>query len=212
MRLILTAPDPLVHAAFSQHFATLPDVEIVNHGFEGIPTFDCIVSAANSFGLMDGGVDAAITEFFGVQLKERVQKRIWDLFLGEQPVGTSIIVETDHPKHPYLAHTPTMRVPMPVARTDHAYVAMWAMLNAVRLHNLQSTLAIEIIACPGLCTATGRMPAPEAARQMALAYRNFLEPPPHFGWQTAFSRQDSIGRGGDIAISLMNPDAKPSVP
>jgi hypothetical protein len=106
---------------------------------------------------------------------------------------------------------------MPVARTDHAYVAMWAMLNAVRLHNLAAAkdtdvTPIEIVACPGLCTAIGRMPAGEAARQMALAYRNFLNPPATFGWQTAFRRQDSLGRGGDIAISLVHSDTKPSIP
>lgn len=35
-----------------------------------------MVSAANSFGLMDGGVDGAITMFFGDQLQKRVQKHI----------------------------------------------------------------------------------------------------------------------------------------
>ncbi|ECE9311446.1 phage tail protein, partial [Salmonella enterica subsp. enterica serovar Napoli] len=35
-----------------------------------------MVSTANSFGLMDGGVDAAITAYFGPQLQERVQRNI----------------------------------------------------------------------------------------------------------------------------------------
>jgi O-acetyl-ADP-ribose deacetylase (regulator of RNase III) len=47
------------------------------------------VNPANSFGMMDGGIDAAITAFFGIQLMERVQQRILDDFLGEQSVGTS---------------------------------------------------------------------------------------------------------------------------
>ena len=71
-----------------------------------------MVSAANSFGLMDGGVDLAITRFFGVQLMERVQAHILQEYLGEQPIGTSFTIETGHPKHPFVAHTPTMRVPM----------------------------------------------------------------------------------------------------
>jgi hypothetical protein len=57
---------------------------------------------------MDGGVDAAITLFFGGQLQKKVQKYILENFEGEQPVGTSFIIETDNDKHPYLAHTPTM--------------------------------------------------------------------------------------------------------
>jgi len=52
---------------------------------------------------------------------KRVQERILQDYLGEQPVGTSIIVETGHHKHPFIAHTPTMRVPMPIATTDNVY-------------------------------------------------------------------------------------------
>lgn len=53
-----------------------------------------MVSAANSFGLMDGGIDAAITDFFGKQLPVRVQARIISEYGGVQPVGTSFIIET----------------------------------------------------------------------------------------------------------------------
>ena len=67
-----------------------------------------MVSAANSFGLMDGGVDLAITRFFGEPLMQRIQTRILEEYLGEQPVGTSLIVETGHPAHPFVAHTPTL--------------------------------------------------------------------------------------------------------
>jgi O-acetyl-ADP-ribose deacetylase (regulator of RNase III) len=201
LRLILVDPDPVLCAAFGAHFGGLPGVEIVNGCFEDLLGFDCIVSAANSFGFMSGGVDAAIIRFFGDQLQERVQARLADEFLGEQPVGTSIIVETGNPKYPYIAHTPTMRVPMPVALTDNAYVAMWAVLLAVRAHNRsEAEPKIRLVACPGLCTATGRMPTDEAARQMALAYRFFLFPPRRADWNTAFDRQDLIGRGGDFPL------------
>jgi O-acetyl-ADP-ribose deacetylase (regulator of RNase III) len=67
-------------------------VEIVNGVFESLLEFDCLVSPANSFGLMDGGTDAAIVRFFGEELMERVQKRILAEYLGEQPVGTSMLV------------------------------------------------------------------------------------------------------------------------
>jgi O-acetyl-ADP-ribose deacetylase (regulator of RNase III) len=158
-----------------------------------------MVSAANSFGLMDGGVDLAITRFFGVQLMERVQAHILREYLGEQPVGTSFIVETHHPKHPFLAHTPTMRVPMAITGTDNVYVAMRAMLLAVRQHNTCSSDTIRKVACPGLGTATGRVPPKEAARQMALAYQSYLRPLTTVDWPTAQARHAAIGRGGDLA-------------
>jgi O-acetyl-ADP-ribose deacetylase (regulator of RNase III) len=102
-------------------------------------------------------------------------------------VGTSIIVATGHPQHPWLAHTPTMRVPMPIVGTDIPYIAMWAMLLAVRQHNRHCDRQITTIACPGLGTGIGRIPPTEAARQMALAYdsprrgsANDLSIPPNF--------------------------------
>jgi O-acetyl-ADP-ribose deacetylase (regulator of RNase III) len=195
LKLILVAPDSLLAEAFQEHFHYFPDVEIVNNYFEWLPEFDCLVSPANSFGMMDGGIDAAIIKFFGSSLMDRVQQRILTDYLGEQPVGTSMIVETAHPKHPFLAHTPTMRVPMSIVGTDIPYVAMWAMLLAVRNHNLQAQCKIKSIACPGLGTGIGRVPYAEAARQMALAYDHFIYPPKHLNCFVAASRQLLIWEG-----------------
>jgi O-acetyl-ADP-ribose deacetylase (regulator of RNase III) len=202
LKLILIDPRPALCAEWRTQFADLTNVEIVQGFFEELTAFDCMVSAANSFGLMDGGVDAAITRFFGVPLMQRVQQRIIEEYLGEQPVGTSLIVETGHRKHPFLAHTPTMRVPMPISTTDNVYLAMWAMLVAVRRHNLQSEQPISLVACPGLGTGVGQMPPDEAARQMALAYRHFLNPPKAINWVHATLRQDAVSRGGDLGLAL----------
>lgn len=192
-RLILVDPKLQMCAAWQDVFRGHPSVAIIPGRFEELASFDCMVSAANSFGLMDGGVDGAITRFFGVSLMERVQTRILNEYHGEQPVGTSMIVETFHPEHSYIAHTPTMRIPMSIAGTDAVYRAMWAMLVAVRQHNLTSGRTIKTVACPGLGTATGRVPFGEAARQMALAYRNFHNPPSRIDWQFAVHRQQEIG-------------------
>src|SRR5437764_7998610 len=111
-KLILVDPNPLLCASFEAQFAELPNVEVMAGYFQDLPEFDCMVSAANSFGLMDGGVDLAIINYFGVEVMDRVQEHIIKEFRGEQPVGTSCIISTDHAKHPFLAHTPTMRIPL----------------------------------------------------------------------------------------------------
>lgn len=144
---------------------------------------------------MDGGVDAAIIRYFGPQLMRRVQQRILDEYFGEQPIGTAIIVETGNDRHPYLAHTPTMRVPSPITDTENVYYAMWAMLIAVHQHNRQAIRPITIIACPGLGTATGEMRYAEAARQMAVAYRHYLKPPDYISWTFAEDRHLRIRYG-----------------
>jgi O-acetyl-ADP-ribose deacetylase (regulator of RNase III) len=196
-KLILADPNAALCQAWQRAFAPYPAVEVRNCRFEEIPDFDCIVSAANSFGLMDGGVDLAITRFFGAGLQTRVQAYILAHYNGEQPVGTSFIAETGHARHPYVAHTPTMRVPMPIHTTENVYLAMKALLEAVAAFNAVQE-RIRTVVCPGLGTATGRMPAEEAARQMALAYQFHLNPPQAITWPYAAARNRSIVSGEDF--------------
>lgn len=200
LKLILVDPKPALCAAWREQFEALSHWEVRAGYFEEVSEFDCMVSAANSFGLMDGGVDLAIVRYFGRELEQSVQQRILTDYLGEQPVGTSFIVETGHPVHPFLAHTPTMRAPMEIARTDNVYLAMWAMLLAIHTYNRNSEYKIKTVLCPGLGTGTGAVPPREAARQMALAYRNFLRPPAHIGWRYASQRQDDVRYGGDLGF------------
>lgn len=136
-------------------FRSHPEVEIVFGKFEDLPVFDCVVTAGNSFGLMDAGVDLAVVKFFGRHVMERIQKVILEDHLGEQPVGTCILVPTDHPAHPFVAHAPTMRTPMNIRGTDHVYLALWAALTAVHRHNRAEERMIQSVACPGLGTGTG---------------------------------------------------------
>lgn len=201
-KLLLVNPNAHICSAWREAFAELPDVTIAHSRFESLAEFDCIVSPANSFGLMDGGVDYAIIRFFGGKLMRDVQQHIIQEYLGEQPVGTSFLIETGHPKHPWLAHTPTMRVPMEISRTDNAYLAMWAFLRAIHHHNRENETPIKSVVCTGLGTGVGRVPAREAARQMALAYRNFLDPPSYIDWRYADQRQLNIRYGGDMGLHI----------
>lgn len=202
IELVLVDTTAALCEAWKETFADLPRVKIVNAQFHTLDAFDCMVSPANSFGLMDGGIDAAIIKFFGHQLMVDVQQHILNDYLGEQPVGTSFIIGTRHPKHRWLAHTPTMRVPMEIAHTDHVYLAMWAMLRAVHHHNRDHEDKIKSIACSGLGTGTGRVPFREAARQMALAYRYFLNPPRFIDWGLADERAQSVRYGGDFGFQI----------
>ncbi|MFN3165839.1 MAG: macro domain-containing protein [Phycisphaeraceae bacterium] len=197
--LVLVDPKQALCDAWSLFFADLPRVSIHHGKFEELTEYDCMVSAANSFGLMDGGVDLAITSYFGIELMDRVQQAVIDEYRGEQPVGTSMIVETGHAKHPYIAHTPTMRKPMRITKTDNVYAAMFAMLCEVWRFNRREPVdkMIRTVACPGLGTACGGMQPEKAAKHMSLAYYNFLDPPKQISWPYAEARQTAIGAGGD---------------
>lgn len=192
--ITLIDPQKALCEEWEKAFSGYKEVNIVNGYFQQVKEFDCLVSPANSFGLMDGGVDWVIRQFFGMQLQYSVQKQIQKEFYGEQPVGTSIIVHTENEEHPYLAHTPTMRVPLNISKTDHVYSAFFAMLRAVANFNkgIVNEVRINKVLCPGLGTATGMMNFYEAARQMELAYRNFLNPTTNMEWKNLMDRHYEI--------------------
>lgn len=81
---------------WKQQFAECRDVDVVMDDFVHFMDthkVQCVVSPANSYGSMDGGYDAAIIDYFGIQLEKVVQKYILDNFYGEQPVGTSFTID-----------------------------------------------------------------------------------------------------------------------
>ena len=165
MKVVLVDLEASLCEAWRVAFEGVENVQVHHSRFEAlIGAFDCFVSPANSFGLMDGGIDAAIIAYFGSALQHRVQEEIWRHYRGEQPVGTCLMVPTNHPRCQWPAHCPTMQTPMDVSQTNNAYAAFLAALATAEAHGVQT------LACPGLGTLTGRMPAAIAARQMRYAF------------------------------------------
>lgn len=137
---------------------------------------DAIVSPANSFGFMDGGIDLVYARFFGAELPQRLQAKILEECAGELPVGQALIVPTGNVRFPFLISAPTMRIPGPIDGTLNVYLAFRAALLAVAAHNaLGEDPPIRSIACPGLGTGVGAVPPARAARQMHAAYRAIVE-------------------------------------
>ncbi len=132
---------------------------------------DAIVSPANSFGFMDGGVDLAISLRLGWYVQTRLQTEIQNLPEGELLIGRSLTIPTDDPYIPYVIATPTMRVPMSfnIATSVNAYLATKAALIAAIRHP-----NIETVAFPGMCTGVGRMKPETAAHQMYQAFQEIV--------------------------------------
>lgn len=184
--------------ALRNEFSDVPEAKFAVGPFEQVD-FDYIVSPANGFGLMDGGFDAALTRRYGKQLQERVQRAIGLEYAGEQPVGTAFItpcVENTAHTHsvgPFLVHAPTMRVPRDIRGTENVYMAMKAILLAVKQHGGYG-FATKRLATPGLGTLTGRMTAEAAAMQMRHAWNHVAQSPiqpSSMSWQWATGR-DSV--------------------
>lgn len=199
IELWLVHPRQEACTAFHDRFTGLPDVRVLQARFEKVPPHDCFVTAGNAFGIMTAGIDAAVVAFHGVGLMQRVQRRILDEYLGEQPVGTCFVEPTGTPGYPFVAHAPTMRMPGPITGTDAVYRAAWAALLAVYHHNAavrrgeSDQAEIVTVAMPALGTGFGGVSFSEAARQMAAAYRFYLDPPHRLDWEAAIARRREIG-------------------
>src|SRR5579884_3917302 len=152
--------------AFERRFEGLSGVRVVRGRFEELGAHDCFVTAGNAFGIMTAGIDAAVVRRCGVGFMERVQRRILEEYLGEQPVGTAFVEETGDAGLPFVVHAPTIRVPGSIAGTDKVYAATWAALLAVRGFNRGNGERIRTVAFPAMGTGFGGVAFDEAARQM----------------------------------------------
>ena len=178
--LWLVHPDEAMCDAFRDRFTGLPGIRVIRGRFEDLEPHDCFVTAGNSFGIMNAGIDAAVVYRLGEDLMRRIQHRIMNEF-GEQPVGTAFVVPTGDPSIPFVVHAPTMRVPGSIEGTNKVYSATWAALLSIQAHNQTSEQKIELAASQrwGRDSEGCRSGRP---RQMAVAYRHFLEPPHRLNW------------------------------
>ena len=199
--LWLIHPEEEMCDAFRARFEGLPRVTVMQSRFEELPPHDCFVTAANSFGIMNAGIDAAVIRFHGEDLMKRVQYRILNEYLGEQPIGTSFLEPTGNPDYPFIAHSPTMRVPGSIEGSDKVYCATWASLIAIYRHKAVSDTPIKTVVFPAMGAGFGAVPYLEVARQMAVAYRHYLSPPPRMDWDMVANRQKAIHYDGKQQVS-----------
>jgi O-acetyl-ADP-ribose deacetylase (regulator of RNase III) len=193
---------PVVQA-WEAYFTDIPGVEVVCDTIFGVEA-DALVSPANSFGRMDGGLDADIIEFLGEDVEIAVQQSIAQRHGGELVVGLAEVVPTGMVQFPYIVCAPTMRVPQNVSKTVNAYLAFRGALRAVREYNAWNDTPIRRLVVPGLCTANGFMPPLRAARQMRAAYDHIS-----FGKAPNLDISLDAGADSDDRINVRASEARP---
>lgn len=165
LSVILSAPDVQLAEAWRTAFASVSDVTITERSILDVDC-DALVSPANSFGFMDGGIDAHYSEHFGWDLQLKLRQKILDDHSGELLVGAAQLVETGDVRHPYLIAAPTMRVPMRLAKdTINPFLATRAALLLAKADRRFQTIAF-----PGMGTGVGAVPVDLCAKQMRVAY------------------------------------------
>ena len=159
----------------TEKFSEVDQIEIIHGDIFKVKT-DALISPANSFGDMSGGIDRAIDNHYGGSAQKLLQHEIREEFFGELPVGMAILLEMGSSNFQYLIAAPTMRIPG-ILRKDsiNVYLAMRAILVCALRYNEKHGFRIQKIAIPGLGTGVGGMDFEESARQMYGAYGNIYE-------------------------------------
>ncbi len=167
MQLTLCTLTTPMAEAWRHCFSREPAVAVVLGDILAQPG-DAILSPANSFGFMAGGIDLLYRRHFGTQLEARLQAAIRTACAGELLVGQALVVATGQHPIRFMVSAPTMRVPGPIAATVNVYLAFRAALRAVLEH------PIERLLVPALGAGSGGMPPLRVARQMHAAYREVI--------------------------------------
>jgi hypothetical protein len=103
MKLILTAVEESLADAWTKFCGDL-DFVTVHHGSIFDVKCDAVVSPANSYGFMDGGIDGLYMWHFGDNIQMRVRRQIFDHHHGEILVGQADVVETGYETILYESH------------------------------------------------------------------------------------------------------------
>ncbi|MBX7173578.1 MAG: macro domain-containing protein [Pyrinomonadaceae bacterium] len=181
MKIILSAVEQELVNAWQSFCGDLPNIEIY-HGSTLDLSVDAIVSPANSYGFMDGGIDLLYSHRFGWKVQERLQKLIKEKHHGELLIGQADIVETDNLQIPFVISAPTMRVPMILKDSVNPYLAARAVFLLIKygtffdgnykgepIHKFVNSVAFS-----GLATGVGRIGFNTCARQMQKAIEDIV--------------------------------------
>lgn len=140
-----------------------------------------IVSPANSFGFMNGGIDAVYIQKFGQDLENEVRKTIRDKTThNELLVGQSLVVqisgETIYDKNSeFLIVAPTMRVPQRIVDRTDVYLATRSAIKNACHHRLSTVLM------PGMGIGVGNVPYELGARNMLMGIVDAMNPSKQYG-------------------------------
>lgn len=185
LRVVLCAVDPALAAEYARVAESVG--EWVTGGRASILDLevDAVVSPANSFGFMDGGLDALYVERFGSAVQDAARAAVLYRHDGELLVGDADIVPTADSRVPYVVLAPTMRVPMQLPlETVNPYLSMRAVLRLVERGVVPDGAdagralrdVVRTVAVPGLGTGVGRVSAATCARQVEAALRGACGP------------------------------------
>jgi len=184
LHLVLCARDESLAAAWREIADPRPGLA-VHQGSVLDLQVDAVVSPANSYGWMRGGIDALYARAFP-DVEQYVRSAVLAYHGGELPVGEALLVPTGVPCPIWLISAPTMREPGEQLPEDtvHPYLAARAVFrlwsSGVMENGAPVRQVVRSIAMPGLGTGVGGVSPALCAHQVAAA------------WDEVFARVDQV--------------------
>ena len=170
MKIILLDKNYLMIFAWQKYFSAEKEVEIENDTVEHYLSkniVDGIVTPGNSYGIMTGGFDLGVRNYFGLDLENRVKNYIDTKLNFKQKVGTSFIIDGGR-KNIKVIYTPTMEEPSKIKDLNIIYISTLSSLRLAKENNLNS------LVLPAFGGATGKVNFFKIAELMHKAYKDFL--------------------------------------
>ncbi|MDQ3786255.1 MAG: macro domain-containing protein, partial [Actinomycetota bacterium] len=174
LRLVLCAVEDALAEAWEAAADGRREVYTYRGSTLDVPA-DAVVSPANSYGWMRGGIDSVYAHAFPA-IEQHVRSAVLAYHGGELPVGQAVIVPTDVAAPAWLISAPTMREPGERLPQDtvHPYLAARAVFRMWRDGRLDDgrpvRSVVSTIAMPGLGTGIGGVPPEVCARQVMAAW------------------------------------------
>ncbi|MQA07959.1 MAG: phage tail protein [Pseudonocardiaceae bacterium] len=178
--LVLCAVDEPLERAWQSVVDSVQGPLRVHRGSVLDVSAQALVSPANSFGWMRGGIDAVYAKAFP-EVEQNVRSAVLAYHGGELPVGEALVVPTGEPEPAWLISAPTMREPGEQLPEDtvHPYLAARAVLRLWRDGELEDggrlRDVVHTIALPGLGTGVGGVAPETCAKQVAAAWNEVFQ-------------------------------------
>ncbi len=168
--------NPKIVAALAARFAPAdgyPDVVISKKSVTELHT-DVIVTPTNAHGNMNGGVDAALKNLYGVGLEQRLKAEIRKLPGGTLDVGEAVVCQLVPGAPRYLVAAATMvGEGDDISRTINSALACAAAFQAIYTAVARSGNLVETVAIPGLGGGTGKVSPQKVAEMLHVGYTLF---------------------------------------
>jgi O-acetyl-ADP-ribose deacetylase (regulator of RNase III) len=171
MKIYLCAREDELFRSWKLFCSQYDFVEVTKQDIMSIDA-ESIVSPANSFGFMTGGIDLHYKNYFGQSIEDTIRQKIISEYNGELCIGQATSIKIIDPKplikYKYVIFAPTMRIPENVSHTINAFLATKAALIEA------NKIGVDSIVFPGLGTGTGVMLSEDCAKQVSAAIQYVL--------------------------------------